>query len=232
LLQHGTVTVRQTASPEAFAPLRCHSVRCGHEHAPRLPHLGYVAACRDSHPHGGFTPRFTPRARPAHPRLAPRAPGHTNRVPTCRPCFIPAAPMGLAQDPAEASPPQQGPCLSARRTCSGVRCTSPGVSSVMARSSPGPWAPPRHSPAGRRPDLGFRRSRRPPGAEAPHAPRLQRVPRSQRPLMGFPGARLQRLPKEAKVAGRGALQSLARPAAGRAFRRKPDRPSWGCPPRD
>lgn len=119
----------------------------------------------------------------------------TGRVPTCQPCFMPAAPMGLAQDPAEGSPPQQVPCLSARRACGGVRCTSPGVSSAMARSSPGPWAPPRFSPAGRRPDHGSRCSRRPPGAEAPRAPRLRRAPRPQRPLMGFPGSRLPRLPE-------------------------------------
>jgi hypothetical protein len=42
-------------------------------------------------------------------------------------------PWGWLKDPAEVSPPQQLPCLSARRHCSGVRCTSPRVSSAMAR---------------------------------------------------------------------------------------------------
>jgi hypothetical protein len=188
------------------------------------PSADYDAACRGSHPLGDFTPRFTMRITP-RPGTHPPAHDDPRRVPTCRPCFMPTTPMGLALGPTEASPSPRSPsplgtAAPAAKSVAHHPSVNPGGGPILSWTSSGPLQ-------GTPSRAGAPSRRRTPTAAHHRSAERRRAHRTAttRPLVGFSTRPPAPQPEGCGPAGgAAALQSLARLATGRTPRRPADLP--------
>lgn len=194
-------------------------------HPPGVPHPGYDAADRDSHPLCDVTSAAL-ALRESNAQAPPDDAHQTDR--TCQPCFMPATPLGFA-GPCRGFPPPTAGGASRRSLAAGGSVAqragvSPREGSILS------WAPPLQ---GSPPQTGAPARSPAPPADVPVA-RGSCLRRSRsswpRPLMGFFPCSGRRSLAGAPPSAR-ADPSESCSARGWSAPRGTDRPSWGSPPR-
>lgn len=207
--------VRRPTSHEALAPLRCLQPGAATFDPPALPRAGYAAACRESHPRGDLTPRFTRRIHA--PGVSPSRARRSAPCPDLPALFHTGYTLGVGF-----------------RSCRGFPSATVAIASRHGGSRSGVRCTPSGREPGWRPDplLGPgvlfkalpRVSARCPGAACPPSPAAEAptdhthtAPRPRRPPLGFAPLPSAPQPEGCGTAGGTvALRSLARRAAGRA----------------